>query len=286
MPAMQIIRDPILMQAAALAWKGLGRRIGFVPTMGYLHAGHRSLIETARTRADVVVVSIFVNPLQFGPTEDLGRYPRDFERDEHICQAAGAQVVFYPDAASMYAPDHSVYVEETRLGQGLCGAARPGHFRGVTTVVAKLFNLVAPDFAVFGEKDAQQLRIIRRMVRDLAFPVEIIASPTVREADGLAMSSRNALLKPEERTQATCLRRALEEAVRLYQAGEHTTAHLKLAMQTVIAHSPLAQVDYIELVDDETMEPVEFIRKPTLVAVAVRFPSARLIDNVVLAAER
>ncbi len=281
---MHILRQPAEMQAAALAWKRAGRRIGFVPTMGYLHRGHQSLIETARARADVVVVSIFVNPLQFGPNEDLSRYPRDFARDEALCEAAGADAIFYPEPATMYAPDHSVYVEETRLGRGLCGAARPGHFRGVTTVVAKLFNLVQPDLAVFGEKDAQQLRVIRRMVRDLAYPVEIVAGPTVRESDGLAMSSRNALLKPEERAQAVCLRRALDEAQRLYRAGERSARTLEIAMRAVIAVSVLARVDYVELVDDETLEPVDRLSGPTLVALAVKFPSARLIDNVVLRA--
>ena len=279
---MQIFRQPSEMQAAARAWKQAGRRIGFVPTMGYLHDGHRSLIEQARTRADVVVVSIFVNPIQFGPNEDLSRYPRDFARDEAVCRAAGADAVFYPEPASMYAADHSVYVEETRLGGGLCGAARPGHFRGVTTVVAKLFNLVLPDCAVFGEKDAQQLRIIRRMVRDLAFPVEIVSGPTVREADGLAMSSRNALLTPDERAQAVCLRRALDEAERLFRSGERSARTLEISMRAVIARSALARVDYLELVDDETLEPVARLDKPTLVALAVKFPSARLIDNIVL----
>jgi pantoate--beta-alanine ligase len=279
---MQIIRQPSEMQASARAWKQAGRRIGFVPTMGYLHDGHRSLIERARARADVVVVSIFVNPIQFGPNEDLSRYPRDFARDEAVCRAAGADALFYPESTSMYAADHSVYVEETRLGSGLCGAARPGHFRGVTTVVAKLFNLVLPDCAVFGEKDAQQLRIIRRMVRDLAFPVEVVSGPTVREADGLAMSSRNALLKPEERAQAVCLRKALDEAERLYRSGERSARTVEISMRAVIARSALARVDYLELVDDETLEPVTRLDRPTLVALAVKFPSARLIDNLVL----
>ena len=277
-----ILRDPAALQASALAWKRSGRRVGFVPTMGYLHAGHRALMEQARPQADVLVVSIFVNPLQFGPNEDLGRYPRDFARDEALCRDAGVDVIFYPEAATLYAADHSVYVEETRLGQGLCGRARPGHFRGVTTVVAKLFNLVLPDFAVFGEKDAQQLRIIRRMVRDLAFPVEIVSGPTVREADGLAMSSRNAMLKPEERAQATVLRQALDEAERLHGAGERSTHRLKAAMQAVLTRAPLAQVDYLEVVDDQTLEPVEAVDRPTLIALAVKFPSARLIDNTVL----
>ena len=279
---MHIFRQPSEIQAAARAWKQAGRRIGFVPTMGYLHDGHRSLIEQARTRADVVVVSIFVNPIQFGPNEDLSRYPRDFARDEAVCRAAGADAVFYPEPASMYAADHSVYVEETRLGGGLCGASRPGHFRGVTTVVAKLFNLVLPDCAVFGEKDAQQLRIIRRMVRDLAFPVEIVSGPTVRDADGLAMSSRNALLTPDERAQAVCLRRALDEAERLFRSGERSARTLEISMRAVIARSALARVDYLELVDDETLEPVARLDKPALVALAVKFPSARLIDNIVL----
>ena len=277
-----ILRDPAALQASALAWKRAGRRVGFVPTMGYLHAGHRALMEQARPQADVLVVSIFVNPLQFGPNEDLGRYPRDFARDEALCRDAGVDVIFYPEAATLYAADHSVYVEETRLGQGLCGRARPGHFRGVTTVVAKLFNLVLPDFAVFGEKDAQQLRIIRRMVRDLAFPVEIVSGPTVREADGLAMSSRNAMLKPEERAQATVLRQALDEAERLHGAGERSTHRLKAAMQAVLTRAPLAQVDYLEVVDDQTLEPVEAVDRPTPIALAVKFPSARLIDNTVL----
>ncbi len=271
------------MQAQALSWKREGRCIGFVPTMGYLHDGHRSLIALAREGADVVVVSIFVNPLQFGPQEDLARYPRDFARDERICEAAGADVVFYPEPASMYAPDHSVYVEETLLGRGLCGASRPGHFRGVTTVVAKLLNLVLPDFVVLGEKDAQQLRILRRMVRDLAFPVEVVAGPTVREPDGLAMSSRNSLLKPAERAQAVCLRRALDAAEQLYRAGEREAAALEAAMRAVLNQAPLASVDYLALVDDETMEPVTRVNRPVLVALAVKFPSARLIDNTLLA---
>lgn len=279
---MQIIRQPSEMQACARAWKQAGQRIGFVPTMGYLHDGHRSLIELARGRADVVVVSIFVNPIQFGPNEDLSRYPRDFARDEAVCRAAGADAVFYPESTSMYAADHSVYVEETRLGSGLCGAARPGHFRGVTTVVAKLFNLVLPDCAVFGEKDAQQLRIIRRMVRDLAFPVEVVSGPTVREADGLAMSSRNAMLKTEERAQAVCLRQALDEAERLFRSGERSARTVEISMRAVIARSALARVDYLELVDDDTLEPVSRLDRPTLVALAVKFPSARLIDNLVL----
>lgn len=279
---MRIIRDPAEMQREALAWRRASRRIGFVPTMGYLHEGHLSLVALARARADIVVVSIFVNPLQFGPQEDLARYPRDFARDERLCSGAGVDVVFYPEATALYLPQHSVYVDETRLGQGLCGASRPGHFRGVTTVVSKLFHLVQPDVAVFGEKDAQQLRVIRRMVRDLNFPVEIVPGPTRREADGLAMSSRNKMLGAAERRDARCLSAALALAETLYGQGERSAARIVEAMRNLIARVPTAAVDYIEVVDDETLETVERIERPVLVAIAVRFSAVRLIDNTVL----
>jgi len=279
---MQIIREPSEMQAAARAWKRAGRRIGFVPTMGYLHEGHLSLVALARQRADVVVLSLFVNPLQFGPREDFGRYPRDLARDERLCREAGVDVLFRPEAEDMYAPDRSVFVEETSLGLGLCGASRPGHFRGVTTVVTKLFNLVLPEVAVFGEKDAQQLRIIRRMVRDLNLPVEIVPGPTRREPDGLAMSSRNSLLSPEERAAAPVLRRALDEVERRYAAGERSSVRLVETLRAVIATAPGARVDYLEVVDDETLQPVSQLTRPALVALAVYFGNTRLIDNTVL----
>jgi pantoate--beta-alanine ligase len=221
-------------------------------------------------------------PLQFGPREDFGRYPRDLARDERLCREAGVDVLFRPEAADMYAPDRSVFVEETSLGQGLCGASRPGHFRGVTTVVTKLFNLVLPEVAVFGEKDAQQLRIIRRLVRDLNLPVEIVAGPTLREPDGLAMSSRNSLLSPEERAAAPVLRRALDEVERRYAAGERSSSRLVEALRAVIATAPGARVDYLEVVDDETLQPVSQLTRPALVALAVYFGSTRLIDNTVL----
>ncbi len=279
---MDIIRSSGEMQEWSLKARSQGLRIGFVPTMGYLHAGHTSLASIARHGVDRVVVSIFVNPLQFGPNEDFGRYPRDFARDEALCRDAGVDVVFYPEASDLYAPDHSVYVVDDVLSRGLCGASRPGHFRGVTTVVAKLFNLVLPNTAVFGEKDAQQLRIIRRMVRDLNFPIDIIPGPTVRESDGLAMSSRNAFLMPEERKHATCLRNALNLAERLHREGERNASVILRDMKRLIETAPGASIDYVELVDDETLEPVMEIERPALVAVAVKFSKTRLIDNTVL----
>jgi pantoate--beta-alanine ligase len=279
---MQIIRTPEEMQQAALGLRRGGRRIGLVPTMGFLHEGHLSLIRIARAHSNVVVVSIFVNPTQFGPNEDLAKYPRDFERDEVLCRQAGADIVFYPSAEDLYLPAHSVYVVEESLSRGLCGATRPGHFRGVATVVAKLFNIVRPDVAVFGEKDGQQLRVIRRMTRDLNFPVEIVPGPTVREPDGLAMSSRNAYLSPGERRQALCLRRALDRAEQMARNGERDAGKIRAAMQQVVAEAPLAKVDYIEIVDDATLEPVPTLDRPALTALAVFIGRTRLIDNTVL----
>lgn len=279
---MQIIRTPEEMQQTALALRREGRRIGLVPTMGFLHEGHLSLIRLARARSDVVVVSLFVNPTQFGPNEDLEKYPRDLARDEALCRQAGTDILFYPAAADIYLPGHSVYVVEEKLSRGLCGATRAGHFRGVATVVAKLFNLVQPDVAVFGEKDGQQSRVIRRMVRDLNFPVEIISGPTVREADGLAMSSRNAFLSPEERRQALCLRHTLNRAEQLVREGEREAAKIREAMQKVIAEAPAARVDYIEIVDDATLEPIRTLERPAMAALAVFVGRTRLIDNTVL----
>lgn len=279
---MEILRTVCEMQRRARAIRAEGRRIGFVPTMGYLHEGHLSLVRLARERSDVVVVSIFVNPTQFGPGEDFERYPRDFERDERLCREAGVDLVFYPSVDEMYAPDASVYVNEDRHTRILCGASRPGHFRGVLTVVAKLFNIVLPDVAVFGQKDAQQLWLIRRMVRDLNFPVEIVAGPTVREPDGLAMSSRNTYLDPASRKDALCLRNALDIAEKMFGSGERDAGKLKRAMGGYLATVPSAQVDYVEIVDWETLEPVERIVRPALAALAVRVAGVRLIDNTLL----
>ncbi|MBN2703956.1 MAG: pantoate--beta-alanine ligase [Pontiellaceae bacterium] len=270
------------MQECAMGLKRAGQVIGFVPTMGFLHEGHLSLMRIAREQCDVLVVSIFVNPTQFGPNEDLDAYPRDFKRDEALCREAKVDFLFYPEPTNMYADNASVWVEEESLSSVLCGASRPGHFRGVCTVVAKLFNLVQPDIAVFGEKDAQQLRIIERMVRDLNFPVEIVRGPIVRESDGLAMSSRNKYLSPEQRKNAICLREALGAATRLFRQGEHDVELIRSVMKEMISAVPEVRIDYIEFVDDQTLCMVDRIDRPVLVAIAVRVGSTRLIDNVVL----
>lgn len=279
---MKILRQPSDLQRWALEQRGAGRRVALVPTMGYLHDGHLSLVRLARARADLVVVSLFVNPTQFGPHEDFANYPRDWGRDERLCREAGVDVLFAPAADAMYAHDASLVVRETRLSIGLCGVSRPGHFDGVCTVVAMLFNLAQPTCAVFGEKDAQQLRVIRRMTRDLHFPIEIVAGPIVREPDGLAMSSRNARLTPDERAQAPRLRRALDAVERAFAAGERNADTLRKLARNVIEQAPLARVDYVEIVDDESLDPVLVIERPALCALAVHFPSARLIDNTVL----
>lgn len=279
---MKIVNTPGEMQQEALRLRGSGRVMGLVPTMGYLHEGHLSLIRLAKERVDTVMVSIFVNPTQFAPNEDLSRYPRDFVRDEGLCESQGADVIFYPTAADMYRSGHSVYVVEDTLSAGLCGLSRPTHFRGVATVVAKLFNLTLPHVAVFGEKDAQQLRIIERMTRDLNFPITIVRGPIVREPDGLAMSSRNVYLSPEERQQALCLRRALDRAEEVFRGGERKAAELLRIMQAEVAQAPAARIDYIELVDDETLKPVVEVSRPCLIAMAVFVGKTRLIDNTVL----
>ena len=277
-----VVRTSSVMQQWALDEKRSGRRIGFVPTMGCLHSGHLSLMKLAGEHADRVVVSLFVNPIQFLPGEDHARYPRPVESDVALCREAGVDMVFHPEESCFYASGHSVYVEETTLSQGLCGASRPGHFRGVTTVVAKLFNIVLPDVAVFGQKDAQQARIIQRMVKDLNFPVEIILGPIVREPDGLAMSSRNRYLSQTERRDALCLFHALEEARKLVARGERSWQPIRAAMAAVIADSNSARVDYIECVDDSTLQPVSSLETPVLLALAVWVGSTRLIDNVVI----
>ncbi|MDF7798239.1 pantoate--beta-alanine ligase [Pontiellaceae bacterium B1224] len=279
---MKIIKSPEEMQRIALDLKRSGKTIGFVPTMGFLHEGHLSLMRVARSQCDVLVVSIFVNPTQFGPNEDLDAYPRDFERDEQLCESELADIVFYPESGNMFAGDASVWVDEDALSGVLCGESRPGHFRGVCTVVAKLFNLVQPDLAVFGEKDAQQLRIIERMVRDLNFPVQIIRGPIIREADGLAMSSRNKYLTAEQRKNALCLRKALDLASERMAKGERRVSNLRKSMVDLIDAVPEAEVDYIEFADDGTLEPLKNISGRTLVALAVKFGATRLIDNAVL----
>jgi pantoate--beta-alanine ligase len=257
-----------------------GADIGLVPTMGALHEGHLSLIRTARTVDDVVVVSIFVNPTQFGPNEDLQCYPRDLEKDAELCAEAGVDLIFSPGVTEMYPQPYSTWVEVEGLTAGLCGHSRPGHFRGVCTVVSKLFNICGPDRAYFGEKDAQQLAVITRMVRDLNFRVQIVPCPTVREADGLAISSRNIRLTPKERAQAPALYRALFAARERVEEGEREAAALEGHIRSVLAEAPLAEVEYVEIVNAEDLSPVTTIEGECLIALAVHFGETRLIDNI------
>ena len=256
-----------------------GDRTGLVPTMGALHGGHVSLIRAARAECGFVVVSIFVNPTQFGPNEDLARYPRPFESDLATSAAEHVDLVFAPDAATMYPPGFRTFVEIRELQDALCGAARPGHFRGVATVVLKLFNIVQPDVAYFGHKDAQQARIIQQLVRDLDVPVQVRVCPIVREPDGLALSSRNQYLNAEQRNKATVLHRALQEARALVESGETDQTVVQRALATLIELTPGAVLEYAEVVDAESLRPVDRLEGRILLAVAVRFGTTRLIDN-------
>jgi pantoate--beta-alanine ligase len=278
------IETPAAMREWADRARAGGRRIGLVPTMGYLHAGHLSLVAEARRRSDACVTSIFVNPLQFGAGEDLANYPRNLERDRAALEANGVEVLYRPSVESLYPPGFQLEVAVTRVSAGLCGRSRPGHFRGVTTVVAKLFNAVKPHVAVFGEKDFQQLAVIRRMTADLDLGIDIVGVPTVREADGLAMSSRNAYLSPAERTAARCLSRALAAARSAVERGSVRAAAVLEPVRALLAAEPLARVDYAELVDAETIESVDTVERPALLALAVFIGRTRLIDNTVLAA--
>jgi pantoate--beta-alanine ligase len=280
---MQWITSPAAMQRHALDWRRSGVHVAFVPTMGYLHEGHMSLVREARRRAGkdgIVVVSIYVNPTQFAPTEDLSRYPRDPAQDRRLCRAEGVDAVFAPAEGTMYLEGHSTSVEETALARGMEGVARPTHFRGVTTIVAKLFNIVLPDTAIFGAKDWQQAAVIRRMVRDLHFPVQIVVAPTVRERDGLALSSRNKYLRTDERAQARILSEALTLArERVRQRGRATAAVLKREIRSVIHAQSAARLDYVECFDPETLAPVTVARPGTRMALAVFVGTTRLIDN-------
>ncbi len=259
-----------------------GVRVGLAPTMGALHEGHLSLVRLAAARADFVVVSIFVNPTQFGPQEDLEKYPRDLEGDVRLLETAGAGLVFAPEAKRMYAGNHASWVTVERLTAGLCGVSRPVHFRGVATVVTKLFNIVRPHLAVFGQKDAQQVAVIRRMVRDLNMGIEIVVAPIVREPDGLALSSRNRYLSPREREEALVLRRALDAAEALVKEGVADASLIRERVMAVIGSAPLASVDYAEIVDPEEMTSVRDVSGGALLALAVRIGSTRLIDNTLL----
>ncbi len=282
---MKIINSIVAMQALAIAPEREGRRIALVPTMGFLHEGHASLLRHGRSLGDVLVLSIFVNPIQFGQNEDLDRYPRDVERDCRIAEACGVDIVFMPTAAEVYPPGFQTGVSVRNLSLPLCGASRPGHFEGVATVVAKLFNIVRPDVALFGTKDYQQLAVIRRMTGDLNMPVEIIGMPIVREADGVAMSSRNAYLSPFERQSATCLMRALIHAREMFAAGERSVAILLNETRAVIEKEASAVIDYIEFREGSTLQELEVADDSTLLALAVKIGKTRLIDNTVLGEE-
>ncbi|HZO83253.1 MAG TPA: pantoate--beta-alanine ligase [Candidatus Binataceae bacterium] len=280
---MEIITTPTAMQRRAESERLAGRKIAFVPTMGFLHEGHLSLMREGRRRAEVLVASIFVNPTQFGPNEDFGRYPRAFERDCEMMRTVPVDLVFAPEPEAMYPEGAETWVEAVEITKGLCGAHRPGHFRGVTTVVAKLFNLVKPHYAMFGEKDFQQLRAIQRMVKDLNFDLEIVPMPTVREQDGIAMSSRNAYLSSEERERALSLSRALKAVGETFAAGSRDPRDLVRTACAVLSATPGVRIEYIEAVDAETLRPIARVERPVVVAIAAHVGKTRLIDNAVFA---
>jgi pantoate--beta-alanine ligase len=283
----KLIRSVKEMQEAAATAKRGGRRIALVPTMGALHEGHAALIRKGREQGAAVAVSIYVNPTQFGPQEDFKQYPRDLDKDSTVCVRESVDVVFAPYDAEMYeggAHSHqaTTWVEETALTKRLEGERRPGHFRGVCTVVAKLFNIVQPDVALFGHKDYQQLKVVQRMVRDLRYPIEIVSAPTVREPDGLAVSSRNEYLNPEERAQATVLWKALNIAREKFNEGEHNAHRLETAMMRTVQFGPFARLDYAEIADAETLEPVHEVQRGNVALLAVHIGKTRLVDNLVL----
>lgn len=269
-------------RAAGRDVRARGKRLGLVPTMGALHEGHLSLVRAARAQCDAVAISIFVNPTQFGPTEDLSKYPRQFDHDRQLLEKERVELLFAPPVEEIYPSGEITWVWVEGLSEKLDGRSRPGHFRGVTTIVAKLFHILEPEAAFFGQKDAAQLAVIRRMAHDLNFPVEIVACPIMREPDGLAMSSRNAYLSRDERVRALVLRGSLQQALEKFQAGERTASTLINAAKEVFAREPQVVLDYFEIVDPDTLEPVERISQKTLVAVAARVGPTRLIDNVVL----
>ena len=275
---MKIVETIAEVRAQVKEWRAQGLSVGLVPTMGYLHEGHKSLIDRAVAENDKVVVSVFVNPMQFGVGEDLESYPRDMERDSALCENAGAALIFHPQPEEMYHKDFSSFVDMNTLTKGLCGKTRPIHFRGVCTVVSKLFNIVQPDKAYFGQKDAQQLAIIRKMVQDLNFDIEIVGCPIVREEDGLAKSSRNTYLSDEERKAALCLSRSVKLGQEIIHAGI-SAEELLGKMRAVIEAEPLAKIDYVSMVDALTMQPVEKADHNVLVAMAVYIGKTRLIDN-------
>lgn len=278
--AISILRTIQEVRQAVAEARARGLKVGLVPTMGALHEGHGSLIDLSVAECDVTVVSIFVNPLQFGPAEDFDRYPRDLEADTGFCQQRGADIIFAPTDEEMYPLKPRTHVEVTELTEGLCGAKRPGHFVGVTTVVTKLFHIVGPDVAYFGQKDAQQAAVIQRMVDDLNFPLEIRVGPTVREEDGLALSSRNRYLSSEERQAATALYRGLKEAAQLLDRGVKNPEEVQAAVRRVLQSEPLVEEEYVEVVDPSDLQPISLIGESVLVAVAAHLGKTRLIDNL------
>lgn len=278
---MRIVRTISEIRMALKTLREGNHRIGFVPTMGYLHDGHAALVKQSTARCNTTVVSVFVNPTQFGPNEDLARYPRDLERDQNLCLKLGVDVLFLPETSEIFPTGFSTFVEPGPLGDVLCGKFRPGHFRGVATIVAKLFNIVQPDLAFFGQKDLQQISVIRRMVRDLNMPVDIVVAPTLREADGLAMSSRNTYLSPEERKRALCLHRALTATSEAFQKGDHQAASLMSIARKLLKDAD--EIQYCQLVDAYTMEALDGeVTRTAALCIAALIGKTRLIDNVVL----
>ncbi len=282
---MNTVRKIKEMKSVVRDVRSLGKSVGLVPTMGYLHEGHLSLVQASLQSTDCTVVSIFVNPAQFGPKEDFKEYPRDLARDSQLLEKLGVDLLFCPDYTEMYPPDYKTYIEVESLQDKLCGPSRPGHFRGVCTVVLKLFNIVQPDVAFFGQKDTQQAIILKRMVSDLNLDVRVEVMPTVREEDGLALSSRNVYLDPEQRQSALCLSRSLNEAAGMIRSGERRTDPLMDRMREIIDREDLAKLDYIAIVDTGSLEPLKEIKKEALIALAVFFGSVRLIDNMMVSAE-
>jgi pantoate--beta-alanine ligase len=279
---MRTISKTAEIQDAVNREKSLGKTIGFVPTMGFLHQGHLSLVRESLKKADMTVVSIFVNPTQFGPKEDFKDYPRDIQRDTEVLEKEGVDYLFFPGNEEMYPDGYKTYVEVPDLQDKLCGRSRPGHFRGVCTVVLKLFNIVDPDFAYFGQKDAQQAIILKRMAEDLNLKVKVEVLPTVREEDGLALSSRNTYLSQEERRAALVLSRSLDEARQMVENGERDAGRIKNRIREVISQEPLARIDYVEIVDMDDLDPVNEIENEALAALAVFIVKVRLIDNTIL----
>ena len=269
-------------RAQVWKWKAEGCTIGLCPTMGYLHEGHLSLMQASKRDNDKTVASVFVNPMQFGPAEDLAKYPRDFERDCRMLEAEGVDMVFAPEPSEMYLDDFCTFVDMTVVSEGLCGRSRPVMFRGVCTVLTKLINIIYPNKMYMGKKDAQQLAVVRRMVRDLNFNLEVVGCPTVREEDGLAKSSRNSYLNPEERKAARVLSRALRMAQETIAAGQTSSASIIALIKTVLVNEPMADIDYVEVVDGLSMQPIDTLREGDLVAIAVRIGTTRLIDNFIV----